>query len=62
MGASLGYRVGVDETANLCGPERVVFCELSQAFGDAEASEVIALEQVVACVVRRRPMRDGIDV
>jgi hypothetical protein len=31
-------------------PERVVFCELSQAFGDAEASEAIALEQVVACV------------
>ena len=44
------------------GRNGIVFCESAQAFGDAEASEVLTLLQVVAGVVRRGPMRDGIDI
>ena len=40
----------------------MIFGKLPQAFGYAESSEVIALHKVVAGIVGRRPVADGIDV
>ena len=40
----------------------MIFGESAQSFGDAEALEVVALLKVVAGIVGRHPMGDGIDV
>jgi hypothetical protein len=50
------------ETGCDARPEGKVFRQMAQAIGNAKALEVIALLQVVACIVGRRPVLDGIDI
>ena len=40
----------------------MILGETAQALGDAVALEILALLEVVAGVVGRRPVRDGIDI